>query len=144
MVSVQLPQVTPNATYYLKVQGATRDSFGIGHYGLAVTFDGVSTTSPTTLAKVLRGDYQTLDNNAIDAILRNPSGAFFSNDKHSDDTLLSATTLAPSPNFAKETHYETTGEDRLNTDQRPGPLPREDRLDFLGQLALHPDGQDPP
>src|SRR6185312_4883161 len=38
-VTVHLNQSSSNATYYVKVEDATHDVFGVGSYGLAVTFD---------------------------------------------------------------------------------------------------------
>ena len=55
VVTVHLDQSDPNATYYLKVQGATSDVFGIGSYGLAVTFDAASTVTTSAIDSVLRG-----------------------------------------------------------------------------------------
>src|SRR5262249_28123830 len=38
-VSVRLAAVNPQATYFVRVEGATRDVFGIGRYALVTTFD---------------------------------------------------------------------------------------------------------
>jgi len=105
VVTVRLARVSPGQTYYLKVQGATSDVFGIGHYGLAVTFDGLSTTAGSRVDQVLRGDYQTLDPNEIDSLFRDPAHALFHDDHHSDDATASATVLAPTPGFPRDSHY---------------------------------------
>ena len=68
VVTLHLDQVDPNANYYVKVQGATGDVFGIGSYGVAVTFDANSTVSAAAIDAVLRGPYQSLSPNDIDAI----------------------------------------------------------------------------
>ena len=107
VVTVNLPKTVPGATYFLQVDGATKDVFGIGHYGLAVSFDGLSQTSPATIDAVLRGDYRTLTASEIDTLFRDPSHVLFNNDHHSDDTSLGATVLAPAPGFAHNSHYAT-------------------------------------
>ena len=71
-VTVHLNQSSSNATYYLEVQGATQDVFGIGSYGLAVTFDATNTVSSSALESVLTGPYQSLSPNDINAIFLEP------------------------------------------------------------------------
>ena len=108
-VSVHLDRVVLNAKYYLRVQAATADSFGFGHYGLAVTFDQASTTPASTLDAVLRGDRQSFGPNEIAALFRTSSSTLFNDDRHSDDAIGAAVVLAPDANFAKETHYQAVG-----------------------------------
>src|SRR5205823_10674774 len=71
-VTVHLNQSSSGATYYLKVEGATHDVFGIGSYGLAVTFDATNTVTASALDAVLRGPYQNLSPSDINAIFLNP------------------------------------------------------------------------
>jgi hypothetical protein len=103
-VTVHLNQSSSNATDYIKVEGATQDIFGIGSYGLAVTFDATNTISPSALQSVLTGPYQNLGPSDINAIFLNPSGVLFNNQHGGDST----TQLAPLPGFAQNTHYGTT------------------------------------
>jgi hypothetical protein len=90
-----LPPVDPNATYFVKVQGATKDVFGIGEYALAVTFDARSTVSPSQLDTVVRQTYSYLSPDDIAAIFRDPQGALFHDDHHTDDTFATAAPLEP-------------------------------------------------
>jgi hypothetical protein len=108
-VTVHLDQSDPNATYYLKVQGATSDVFGIGSYGVAVTFDGASTVSTAAIDSVLRGPYQTLNPNDINALFASSADPLLNNDHGSDDSSTGATTIAPSPGYARNSHYEVVG-----------------------------------
>lgn len=108
-LTVHLDRVSPSSTYYLKVSGATSDAFGFGHYGLAVSFDGTSTTPAPAVDAVLRQDGQGLAPNDIAALFRNPSSLLYNDDRHSDDTLGAATVLSPSPGFAQQNHYQTAG-----------------------------------
>jgi predicted Zn-dependent protease len=109
VVTLHLAQSDPNATYYLKVQGATSDVFGIGGYGVAVTFDAASTVSTSAIDSVLRGPYQTLGPNDFNAIFLGTANPLFNNDDGSDDLLGAATTIAPSTGFARNSHYESVG-----------------------------------
>lgn len=115
-VTVQLNRSSPNATYYIKVEGASHDVFGIGGYGLAVTFDAVNKVTPAALGNVLRGPYQTLGPNDINAIFLNPNGAFFDQDQKENDDAGSATQLTSSLGFAKNSHYETVASISNSTD----------------------------
>jgi hypothetical protein len=106
VVSVHLDRVDPRATYYAKVEGATRDVFGIGSYGLAVTFDANLTVSPDAIDAALRGPYETLKGDDVDRIFRDSSSTFFNDDGGADDTFLTAVALRTTPGYAPQTHYE--------------------------------------
>jgi hypothetical protein len=106
VVTLHLGALDPNATYYLKVQGATSDVFGIGGYGLAVSFDAASQVASTAIDAVLRGPYQTLGPNDIASIFNSPSLTFF-NSRHDDPGAV--TTIAPTPGYAANSHYEVVG-----------------------------------
>jgi hypothetical protein len=116
VVTVHLDQSDPNATYYLKVQGATSDVFGIGGYGVAVTFDAESTVSTSAIDSVLRGPSQTLGPNDINALFLGTANPLFNNNHGNDNTAGSATTLTPSPGYARNSHYETVGSISSSTD----------------------------
>jgi hypothetical protein len=104
-VSVHLNQSSANETYYLEVQGATHDVFGIGSYGLAVTYDATNVVPPSALDSVLRGPYQTLSPNDINAIFLNPGGVLFNNSNGGGG----ATQLTSLTGYAPNTRYETVG-----------------------------------
>jgi Matrixin len=111
-VTVHLNQSSSNSTYYLKVQGATQDVFGIGTYGLAVTFDATNTITSSALETVLRGPYQSLSPNDINAIFVNPSGVLLNapggggGGGGGGGSNIQLTSL---PGYAQNTHYETIG-----------------------------------
>ncbi len=110
-ITVHLNQVSSNTTYYLEVQGATQDVFGIGSYGLAVTFDATNTISSSALESVLTGPYQSLGPNDINAIFLNPNGVLFNNPDGGggDGGGGSKSQLTPLPGYAQSApHYETT------------------------------------
>jgi hypothetical protein len=113
-VTVHLNQSSSNQTYYIEVQGATQDVFGIGSYGLAVTFDATNTISSPALESVLTGPFQNLSPNDINAIFLNPSGVLFNQNGGGGGNGSggggggSTTQLTPLPGYAQNTHYQTT------------------------------------
>jgi hypothetical protein len=111
-VTVHLNQSSANATYYIEVQGATQDVFGIGSYGLAVSFDATNTISSPVLESVLTGPYENLSPSDINAIFLNPSGVLFNQNggggSGSGGGGGSTTQLKPLPGYAQNTHFETT------------------------------------
>jgi hypothetical protein len=104
-VTVHLNQSSSNATYYLEVQGATQDVFGIGSYGLATTFDAANTVSDANLDTVLRGPYQALNSTDLATLLTNPDQVLFNNGHHDGSTVQ----LPPTPGYAQNTRYKTVG-----------------------------------
>jgi hypothetical protein len=114
IVSAHLGQTSPSATYYIEVQGATQDVFGIGSYGLAVTFDAANTVSATNLDTVLRGPYQTLNPNDIAALLTNPDHALVNNGGSNNGG--SQIQLSPAPGYPQNTRFQTVGSIAAPTD----------------------------
>jgi hypothetical protein len=112
-VTVHLNQSSSNQTYYIEVQGATQDVFGIGSYGLAVTFDATNTISSSALETVMTGPYQNLSPNDINAIFLNPTGVLFNQNGGGGSGGGggggggSTTQLTPLPGYAQNSHYET-------------------------------------
>jgi hypothetical protein len=104
-VTIHLNQSSPNATYYLEVQGATQDVFGIGSYGLAATFDAANTVSPSALDTVLCGPYQSLSPSDLALLLANPNRVLFNNGGSGGGPVQ----LSPTPGYAQNTRYQTIG-----------------------------------
>ena len=107
VVTSTLGTLSPNATYYVKVSGATTDAFGIGSYGLAVSFNATNKVATSAINTVLRGPYQTLGPNDIASIFKSPTLTYF-NASHSSDPGT-APTITSSPGFAPNSHYEVIG-----------------------------------
>jgi hypothetical protein len=111
-VTVHLNQSSGNATYYIKVEGATHDVFGIGSYGMAVTFDALNTITPSALESVLRGPYQNLSPSDLSALFLNPNGVLFNNNGGGGGGPGgggggSTTQLTSLAGYAQNTHYST-------------------------------------
>jgi hypothetical protein len=127
-VTVHLNQSSSNQTYYIEVQGATQDVFGIGSYGLAVSFDATNTISSSALESVLTGPYQILSPSDINAMFLNPNGVLFNQNGGGGGGGGgggSTTQLPPLPGYAQNTHYETTASlasaSQMNTYQIASP-----------------------
>ncbi len=84
-VSVRLDQVEPTASYFIRVEGAAGDVFGIGAYGLAVSHDAVGRVPSSDLERFLRGPYEGLTPEEIDRVLGDPARALVGNDRRNDD-----------------------------------------------------------
>ena len=109
VVDLHLDRVDPNANYYIEVQGTTGDVFGIGSYGVAVTFDANSTVTSAAIDSVLRGPYQSLSPNDINSIFLEVANPLFNSANRTNDTPGTATQLTPSPGYARNSHYELVG-----------------------------------
>jgi hypothetical protein len=108
VISVQIPNVSPNTSFYIRVQTAGSAPFNIGRYGLGVIFDGRTTVTTAALDTVLRGPYESLSQANIDALLRNPN-ALFSDDGGSNSSLATAKVLPTSPGYRVDSHYQVLG-----------------------------------
>jgi hypothetical protein len=93
VVTVHLDGVAANATYYIRVEAATNDLFGVGRYGLAVTFDATLTTTPGQIAATLIGAHG------------DSSGGDYSDDATPGTILALRTTRG----YAANQHYEIRG-----------------------------------
>jgi Matrixin len=107
-ISITLPRVTPGANYYLRVEAAPGATFGVGRYGMAITFDGLIRPTAMSIDQVLRGPYDSLGSAAIDGLFRNPSSAAFNDDRHHDDDPGGSVTLTTTPGYAANTYYTVT------------------------------------
>lgn len=109
MVFVRVPNADPSTTYFVKVQGASQDVFGIGNYGLAITLDAKLTTSATALNNVLLGPYRSLSPSDLDSLFRAPSTTLVNNDLDTNDTFDSAVTLNSPVGYVQNSHYSVVG-----------------------------------
>jgi hypothetical protein len=116
VVTVRVPQVKPDKTYYVKVESAAADEFGIGRYGVAVTFDARLAVSADQIDAMLRGTTDT--QSATDSVLSN-WGAEPDDDDYDDDyaadaltatsPFLAATELKTRAGHEEHTYYSSTG-----------------------------------
>ncbi len=116
VVTLRLDRTTPGATYYIQVQGATSDVFGIGRYGVAVGFDSRNVVPTATLSDVLQGSNESLTPNDLAALLLNPGGSLVQDDHGADDSAATALVLASQPGYASNSYYEVVGSLAAATD----------------------------
>lgn len=107
VLSVTLPGLADGVKYYVRVEAAPGGAFGVGRYGLGVTFDNLARPTAMSLDQVLRGPYETLDRDELGELFRDPAEALYGDDYHDDDEAGDATRLRSTPGFATNTHYET-------------------------------------
>jgi hypothetical protein len=108
-VAVTLNSVERNGRYFIKVNRATQDVFGIGRFGLAVTFDSRVVVSPEAIDQVLVGPYESLSEDDLAQLCRDPDGALVNNDLHSDDNFITATELESASGFPENTRFQAIG-----------------------------------
>jgi hypothetical protein len=104
VVTVSLSHVVAGSTCYVRVAGATQDSFSIGRYGLAVTF-GEMETSAAQISAVLRGPYETLSASQIAQVFHNPEGRLHTS-YPLHNSLSTALVLPTTTGYEADEHYE--------------------------------------
>jgi hypothetical protein len=92
-VTVHLDSVPANTDYYIEVEAATSGLFGVGRYGLAVTFDATLKTTPDRIA----------------AMLSSAHGDSSGDDSSDDGKAGSIMALRTTRGYAANEHYETRG-----------------------------------
>lgn len=108
VLTVSLARSVPGEEYYVHVQAAPREQFGVGRYGLGVTFNRLVEPTTTSLVSVLRGPYDALDADELEALFTNPEVGFIADDAGTDDTPAEAAELPEVPGFARDTRYGIT------------------------------------
>ncbi len=130
-LSIRLASVVPDQEYFLKVEAASTAAYKVGRYGVAVLFDNLLKPTALSIDTVLRGNYETLAPEKVDALFKNPNSIFFDDDLHLNDTLAGAVNLRvgpanPNPNAltTQGTLSDATDIDfyRIRTPNSPTPL----------------------
>ncbi|HND53661.1 MAG TPA: matrixin family metalloprotease, partial [Pirellulaceae bacterium] len=116
VVTVTLPNASARSEYYVRVNSATNDSFGIGRYGLSVLFNGRLTTSPETLDKLMRGPYENLAADDVDEIFRDPDHVHINDDQGGNDDEGHAAVLTPVRGAVQKNNFEAVGSLSLAND----------------------------
>jgi hypothetical protein len=101
-LQVHLADVKAGQTYAVEVRGATNDDFGVGEYVVAASFDARTTIGPDAIDRLARQSYGYLSVDDIRAIFRDPTGALFHVDAHTNDTFATAEDLAPAGAYGSE------------------------------------------
>ena len=108
-LTVTIPRTVANAKYYIRIQAAPGAPFGVGRYGVGVTFDNLLQPTALTLDAALRGPFEAVHHEDVPTLFRDPANALFESDLHVNDTVLGAVKLITPAGFAPQTHYRTSG-----------------------------------
>jgi hypothetical protein len=103
VVTVTLAHVAAHTTCYVRVEGATQDSFSIGRFGLAITF-GEMETSAAQISAVLSGPYDKLSASQIAQVFRNPEARLHTS--YPAHTAISSALVLTTTGYAANGHYE--------------------------------------
>jgi hypothetical protein len=106
---VSLPQATPGAVYYARVDSAAPDVSGIGRYALAVTFDAKLTVPAGVINQVLRGPYNSLESDDLAEVFRNAGQGLFLAGGDDHGSFLSARALRTTRGFPADQYYNVLG-----------------------------------
>lgn len=112
---VRLPNVVPDQPYFVRVTSAVGDVFGMGRYGLVVTFDRNLVTTPQQIETFLRQAPTGLGQ-VDDDVLRDLANPLLKRDLGGDDTVLTAQKLTPLITPTPGTRFEVIGSIETTTD----------------------------
>ena len=93
VIAVRLQSVVPDARYYVRVEAAPGSTHPVGRYGVAVVFDGLLGPLAISLDAVMRGRYEHLEPEKVDALFKDPNSLIAEDDAHLDDTPNGAIAL---------------------------------------------------
>lgn len=116
VVTLTLPEVDPSRSLFLRVSGATADVFGVGRYGLAITYESQAQPPGYVLDQLLQGPYDSLNEEEIQTLFEDPHSGYVREDYYDNETLATATVLTTTLGYAAQTHYEALGSVSMATD----------------------------
>jgi len=108
VLTMTLPRSVADEKYFLHISSAPGAFAGVGRYGLGVTFNGMFHSPAIPLGQVLRGPYESLDDEDLESLFNNPEGGFYNDDLGSDDSPTLAGALLPQPGFPDNSRYTIT------------------------------------
>ncbi len=108
-VSVQIAEVTPSQTYYVRVSGARSDVFGVGRYALVASFDSSNVIGDAQLQAIVQGAPARISEGDTEEALRQPGQVLFNNDGPRSSTFQTAQALRPAAGFGALLRYVALG-----------------------------------
>lgn len=129
IIQLTLDEVNPQSTYYVRIQGATPDVFGIGKYSLAIIHgqlpdgngndddddddDGDTAWTMERLVAVMTGPFESLPGRELQALIANPNHLIYNDDDDDDDDdddgWDNVTPLPTAHGYAPNTHFVRLG-----------------------------------
>ncbi|MCX7699793.1 MAG: matrixin family metalloprotease [Gemmataceae bacterium] len=129
-VQLTLDEVNPQSVYYIRIQGATSDVFGMGRYSLAIIHgelpgsngdndddndddddDDDSSWTIERLVSVMTGPFESLPGRELQALIANPDHLIYDQDDDDDDDdgWGQITPLPTAHGYATNTHFVRLG-----------------------------------
>ncbi len=117
-LTLRLRNVVPDNEYFLKVEASPTAPYKMGRFGVAVFFDGLLKPTSVSIDTVLRGRYESLAPEKVDALFKNFNSAIFEDDLHTDDNAAGAIQLRVGPGNPNPNAFTTQGSlsDATDTD----------------------------
>jgi len=106
VLTVTLAHTVPGADYYVRVQAAPGQLFGVGRYGVGVTFDRLRAATAEPLGVVLRGQFDTLTSDELHDLFEHPDRTYYADDHGTDDD--SPARMPEVGGFPEHTQYRIT------------------------------------
>lgn len=102
VLSVRLPNVVPDARYYIRVEAAPGAEYTVGRYGIAVIFDGLLRPLALPIDVVMRGRFEHLKPEKVDELFKTPATFVSEDDLHTNDSFATAVNLRVGPDNPSE------------------------------------------
>ena len=102
---ITIPNAIPGQKYYLRVESAANDVFGIGRFGVGVTMNGRLTSRTDMIDGVLRGPYDGLSPSELEKLLIPARSTLLNDDGGTDDDFPNAIRLRSDQEGATITHF---------------------------------------
>jgi hypothetical protein len=94
-LEITLTGLPSGQRYFVRVDSAATDAFGVGRYGLSLRYDQLSSVSNTLIDQLIRSPYTTLNATQIDAFFRAGGDLLLNAEEGANDRLASAQWLPP-------------------------------------------------
>lgn len=115
-LTLSIVGVSPDDKYYVEVDGASADLFGIGGYSLVTIFDGINQVDQATINSLAGGQYRFLNQEDFEEFFDADEDDLLGDDLHTDDTRANATELESKAGFVDGVRYEFVGSIADSTD----------------------------
>lgn len=107
---------SPNDIFFIQVDGASNDAFGLGGYSIRTTFNSVAQADLSVLNGYTDASLRKLSQDEIRKLIVPSNDHFLNEDNHVDDNLTNATVLQNRTDFTEPSRFETIGSISSATD----------------------------
>jgi hypothetical protein len=97
-------------TYFVKVESATQDVFGMGRFAILATFDDELDTAEAKIQETILGPFDALSPSELQKLFSpDDDDVYVNDDGHLDDDAPDAGVLKPAPGYVSNAHYQVLG-----------------------------------